>query len=83
MGLNSGFKGLTYSTTVFPQLLSAEPFWTGNNNIIVTCHQHVQSCLTDDTIVSCMKEAVPNKGHHSICHPLSFCTVIHVVNFRC
>jgi hypothetical protein len=63
---------LTYSTTVFPQLLSAEPFWTGNNNIIVMCHQHVQSCLTDDTIVSCTKEAVPNKGHHSICHPLSF-----------
>jgi len=28
--------------------------------------------LTDDTVVSCIKEAVPNRGHHSICHPLTF-----------
>jgi len=36
---------LTHCTTVFPQLLSAEPFWTGNNNnITVMCHQFMQFC---------------------------------------
>jgi hypothetical protein len=28
--------------------------------------------LTDDRVVSCIKEALPNRDHHSICHPLTF-----------
>ena len=32
----------------------------------------VYAVLFTDTVVSCMKEAVPNTGHHSICHPLTF-----------
>jgi hypothetical protein len=26
--------------------------------------------LTDDMLVLCMKEAVPNRGHHNVRHPL-------------
>ena len=63
---------LTCSTTVFPQLLSAEPFWTGNNNnITVTCHQHMQFCW-----LMIQLSHVWKRESQTICHPLTFALLL-------